>query len=199
MMAMEDQYKTVAREMITKCKIQRSLFIAHVRETPTEKEARDFIAQVSEEHKQANHNCSAYRVGLGNDEVIHFDDDGEPSGTAGKPILGAILSRDVTNVTVVVTRYFGGKKLGVRGLIEAYSAAAGDSIDHAGIITKVLTETLILRCGYQHLNQVNYLLKQYRGEVIESNYTEQVELKIAVPHSLAAKLQQLLAGFGKVE
>ena len=73
---MTDQYKTVAREMITKCKIQRSLFIAHVKETPTEEEARAFIAQVSNEHKQATHNCWAYRVGMGKNEISYFDDDG---------------------------------------------------------------------------------------------------------------------------
>lgn len=194
---MTDQYKTVAREMITKCKIQRSLFIAHVKETPTEEEARAFIAQVSNEHKQATHNCWAYRVGMGKNEISYFDDDGEPSGTAGKPIYGAILSRDITNVAVVVTRYFGGRKLGVRGLIEAYAGAAGDAIDHAGIITKRLLANFTFTCSYAQLDQVHHLLNQVEGEILESNYADSVELTIAVPRSRAQQLKRALADLGR--
>ncbi|HHY36800.1 MAG TPA: YigZ family protein [Firmicutes bacterium] len=194
---MTDQYKTVAREMVTRCKIQRSLFIAHVRETPTEEEARAFIARVSSEHKQATHNCWAYRIGIGKEEVSYFDDDGEPSGTAGKPIYGAILSRDITNVAVVVTRYFGGKKLGVRGLIEAYAGAAGDAIDHAGIITRRLTTTFTFTCSYAQLDQVHHLLNQVEGEILESNYTDRVELTIAVPRSRGPQVAKALAELGR--
>ncbi|MGI6143400.1 MAG: YigZ family protein [bacterium] len=194
---MEDQYKTVAREMTTKCKIQRSLFIAHVRETPTEKEARAFIARTSSEHKQATHNCWAYRIGVGKDEVSYFDDNGEPRGTAGKPIYGAILSRGITNVAVVVTRYFGGKKLGVRGLIEAYAGAAGDAIDHAGIITKRLRTTFSFTCTYAQLDQVHHLLNQLEGEILESSYSDSVKLTIAVPRSQAPQLQKSLADLAR--
>jgi uncharacterized YigZ family protein len=195
---MPDTYKTVAREMVTECKIQRSLFIAHVQETPTEKEARDFIAQISNKHKQATHNCSAYQIGLGKETSCYFDDNGEPSGTAGKPILGAILSRELTNITVVVTRYFGGKKLGVRGLIDAYGNAAGDALDRAGTITKTIYHTLCFTCNYPQLDQINYLVTQHHGEITESNYTDQVKLKIAVPRSFAAQLKNLLAKYGQI-
>ena len=192
---MKDTYKTVAREMLSKCKVQRSLFIAHVRETTTEEAARDFIAEIKDEHKQATHNCSAYRVGLGNQEISFFDDDGEPSGSAGKPILGAILSRELTDVTVVVTRYFGGKKLGIRGLIEAYGAATGDGLDLAGIIPKTLQDTLSITTEYQHLDQVNHIINQHRGEIIDSDYGVQVKLTIAIPRSLAPKVEKLLTPF----
>ncbi|NLP18089.1 MAG: YigZ family protein [Firmicutes bacterium] len=193
---MEDRYNTVAREMIAKCKIRRSLFIGHVRETSTEKKARDYIAQIKEEHKQATHNCYAYRIGLGKDELSYFDDDGEPGGTAGKPILGAILSRDLTNVTVIVTRYFGGRKLGIRGLIEAYGAAAGDAMDHAGIVEKRIREIMDLTCTYPQLDQVQHLIHQYQGKIIGANYTDKVELTIAVPRSRLARVRRLLAEIG---
>ena len=182
--------------MIAKCKIRRSLFIGHVRETSTEKKARDYIAQIKEEHKQATHNCYAYRIGLGKDELSYFDDDGEPGGTAGKPILGAILSRDLTNVTVIVTRYFGGRKLGIRGLIEAYGAAAGDAMDHAGIVEKRIREIMDLTCTYPQLDQVQHLIHQYQGKIIGANYTDKVELTIAVPRSRLARVRRLLAEIG---
>lgn len=192
----EDRYKTVAREMIAKCKIRRSLFIGHVRETSTEKEARDYIGQIKEEHKEATHNCFAYRVGLGKEEVSYFDDDGEPGGTAGKPILGAILSRDLTNVTVVVTRYFGGRKLGIRGLIEAYGAAAGDTIQHAGIVVKRIRETLDLTCTYPQLDQLEHLLRQHQGKIIEADYSDIVELTVALPRSRVSQVRRLLKEIG---
>lgn len=192
----EDRYRTVAREMVTKGKIRRSLFIGHVRETATEKRARDFIAKIKEEHRQATHNCFAYRVGLGRDEVSYFDDDGEPGGTAGKPILGAILSRDLTNVTVVVTRYFGGRKLGIRGLIEAYGTAAGDAIDQAGLVVKRIQVTMDLSCTYPQLDQVQHLIHQYGGEILQADYTDKVELTIALPRSQLARVRRLLTKLG---
>ena len=134
---------------------------------------------------------------MGKNEISYFDDDGEPSGTAGKPIYGAILSRDITNVAVVVTRYFGGRKLGVRGLIEAYAGAAGDAIDHAGIITKRLLANLTFTCSYAQLDQVHHLLNQLEGEILESNYADSVELTIAVPRSRAQQLKRALADLGR--
>lgn len=189
---MNDEYRTVAKPAVTKMVIQRSIFLAHVQEVNSEEEAKAFVASVRDQHKQATHNCYAYRLGTPGEETFYMDDDGEPHGTAGKPIYGAILNRGVTNVAVVVTRYFGGKKLGVRGLIEAYGGAARDAIDHAGVVTRILTEEIPLKCDYAQLNQVLYLVNRWGAELAESGYAEEVHLTIRVRRRDAGQFREAL-------
>lgn len=195
---MKDQYQTVARELTVKTVINRSEFLAHVREVNTEEEAREFINSIKEKHKQATHNCSAFCLGLPPRETVFADDNGEPSGTAGKPILGAIKSCGVTNVAVVVTRYFGGKKLGVRGLIEAYGGVAKDAILAAGVVTKIITQTFVIQCDYPALNSVMYHIQKFQARILESDYGVKVKLKISVRESQAAQLQEILAQYGQI-
>lgn len=195
---MKDQYDTVAQELTVKAVIQRSEFLAHVREVNTEQEAREFISAIKEQHKQATHNCSAFCLGLPPHETVFADDDGEPSGTAGKPILGAIKSSGVTNVVVVVTRYFGGKKLGVRGLIDAYGGVAKDAIQQAGIVTRIITQTFSIKCDYPAINSVMYYLQKYQAKILDSHYAEKVKLTISVRQSQAEQLQDILAQYGQI-
>jgi uncharacterized YigZ family protein len=195
---MKDTYKTVAAEVVVQSKIQRSIFIAHARETGSEEEVREFIGEIKEKHKQATHNCWAYQIGLGKRTQAHYDDDGEPSGSAGKPILGAIMSRDLTNVTVVVTRYFGGRKLGIRGLIDAYGETAGMALDEK-IVTKIIRRPFYLTCDYPQLDQITYLVKQYRGKIIQSNYQERISLKIAIPPSQLSQAKRVLREYGELK
>ncbi|CEP68843.1 Ribosomal protein S5 domain 2-type fold [Moorella glycerini] len=176
-------YLTVAREATAEIKIERSRFIGHAREVDSEAAAREFIARVQAEHRQATHNCFAYRLGMGKQEIAYYSDAGEPSGTAGRPILGAISSLGLTNVAVVVTRYFGGKKLGVRGLIEAYGQAARRVLEEAGSIRRVVTRELELTCSYAELDQLLYQIQSHGGKVIETEYGSEVRLKVAVPLS----------------
>jgi len=132
---MTDRYRQPAAELSNEIKIEKSRFIASIKICISEEEAREKLKAVSEEHRQASHNCWAYRIGT---EKVreYFSDDGEPAGTAGKPILGALHMYDVTNTLLVVTRYFGGKKLGVRGLIEAYGTSASELLSMTGIVEK---------------------------------------------------------------
>ncbi|MDS1029495.1 YigZ family protein [Bacillota bacterium LX-D] len=195
---MLDEYKTVARSAVVKAVINRSEFIAHVQEVDSEKEAKSFIADVKEKHKQATHNCSAYSIGLGTKEIIFSDDNGEPSGTGGKPILGAIKSSGLTNCVVVVTRYFGGKKLGVRGLIDAYGGVAKDAIDQAGIVTKIISEPIAFNCSYADFNNVQYYLHKYDAQIIDSDYGADIKLKIKIRASLAQELAGILEQFGTI-
>ncbi|KYH32715.1 IMPACT family protein [Neomoorella mulderi] len=177
-------YLTVAREATAEIKIERSRFIGHAREVDSEAAAREFITRIQAEHRQATHNCFAYRLGLGKQEIVYYSDAGEPGGTAGRPILGAITSLGLTNVAVVVTRYFGGKKLGVRGLIEAYGQAARRVLEEAGSIRRVVTRELELTCNYAELDQVLYTVNSRGGRVVETDYDSKVRLKVAVPLSL---------------
>lgn len=195
---MKDSYQTVAKALTVKAVISRSEFLAHVQEVNTVEEAREFINRIKEEHKQATHNCSAYSIGLSPQEITFADDHGEPSGSAGKPILGAIKSSGVTNVVIVVTRYFGGKKLGIRGLIDAYGGVAKDAIEAAGIVTRIITKTFQLDCDYPALNSVMYHLNKNKAKIVESEYGERIKLVVAIRASVAEDLMELLAQYGEV-
>ncbi|MBO8126810.1 MAG: YigZ family protein [Firmicutes bacterium] len=175
------EYKTVAKPATVEIKIEKSIFIGHTQEVETSAEAQEFIAKIRAEHNQATHNCYAYRVGWGKTEEVHFHDHGEPSGTAGKPILGAIQRLDLTNTVVVVTRYFGGKKLGVRGLIEAYGETATKVLEEAGIKIKPITESYLLEVEYPNLNSVQYYLEQAGGQITHQDFGATVHLTVALP------------------
>jgi uncharacterized YigZ family protein len=177
-----DTYRTSAHEAQVEIKIERSRFIGRARPVESEAEAKTFIAQVSQEHRQATHNAWAYRVDPERD-IRFASDAGEPSGTAGEPILRALLSRDLTQTAVVVTRYFGGKKLGVRGLIDAYGGTAGAALDAAGQVDKVITRRLSLRVAYPHLDRCLYWLGRLGGTVVASAYGEEAQLTVALSRS----------------
>ncbi|WP_258360075.1 IMPACT family protein [Moorella sulfitireducens] len=185
-------YLTVAREATVEIKIERSRFIGHACEVDSEAAAREFIARIQAGHRQATHNCFAYRLGTGKQEITYYSDAGEPSGTAGRPILGAITSLGLTNAAVVVTRYFGGRKLGVRGLIEAYGQAARRVLEEAGSIRRVVTRELDLTCSYAELDRLLYLVHSHGGNVVAADYGREVRLKIAIPILAWKKMQALL-------
>lgn len=195
---MNDSYQTVAQALTVKTVINRSEFLAHVQEVTTEEAAREFISRIKEEHKQATHNCSAFSIGLPPQETIFADDNGEPSGTAGKPILGAIKSSQLTNVVIVVTRYFGGKKLGVRGLIDAYSGVAKDAIEAAGITTRVITKAFQLECDYPALNSVMYHLNKHEAKIVDSEYGERIKLLVSIRASVYEDLKKLMEQYGEI-
>lgn len=174
-------YTTVATQAEEELKVERSRFLAWVQEVSTEEEARAAISERQRLHREATHNCFAYRLGLPPREVVYYSDAGEPSGTAGRPILGAILSLGLTNVVVVVTRYFGGKKLGKRGLIEAYGEVARKALEKAGRVVKVITRQAELVCTYAGLDRVLKFLNSCGGRVLAADYGEEVRLTIEVP------------------
>lgn len=174
-------YTTIEHPATAELTVERSRFIGHCREVATEVEAKAFIARIREEHSQANHNCYAYRIGPGANPLEYYNDHGEPSGTAGKPILGAIQRLNLTNVVVVVTRYFGGKKLGVRGLIEAYGQAATLALNQAGTAIRVPKFTATLVYNYSEHSLVLHRLQQAEAEVLNTEYAEVVKLVITIP------------------
>src|SRR5689334_13414287 len=133
--------------------IKKSRFIGHAAPAETEEEATRFIEQIQKKHWDANHNCYAYQIGP-HDEIQKSNDNGEPAGTAGKPILEVIKNEELKNVVVVVTRYFGGVLLGAGGLIRAYGQTAGAGLQAAGIVTRSLFETVEVRIDYTWLGKV---------------------------------------------
>jgi uncharacterized YigZ family protein len=188
----EQTYLTIANDASCEMNIERSRFIAHCRETSSEESAKSFIEAIKAQHCQATHNCYAYRIQSGEFPLEYFNDHGEPSGTAGKPILGAILRLNLTNVTVVVTRYFGGKKLGVRGLIEAYGKTASLALEQAGTILKIPHYFITLSYSYHDHSMVVYQLKQVEAKNIVTEFGESVQTTFQIPLPNYPVLQNFL-------
>jgi len=135
-----ERYKTIEGTIENKINIERSIFIATLRGVEDEYEAKSFISEMGKKYADATHNCPAYRV-IGKSEIVEFSSDaGEPSGTAGIPMLNVLKRSELLNVAVVVTRYFGGVKLGIRGLIDAYSTSVERAIEKAKLSKRILTK-----------------------------------------------------------
>jgi len=179
----EDRFLEPGVEAEVEMTEKRSRFIGTVRLAVTVQGAREAIRSVGALRPEANHHCWAYRVGLPPSE--YYSDAGEPSGTAGKPILGAIQRAGTTNTVVVVTRYFGGIKLGVRGLIEAYGAAARKALEAAGSLLRVATRTALLQVPYEEQGNLRFFLKDLGvdAESLICRYEERVIMEVPVPLS----------------
>lgn len=155
---MEDTYKTILQSSEGLFKDKGSKFLSFAFPVTSEDEIRDIIQQIRKEHHSARHCCYAWR--LGHQKLLfRANDDGEPSSTAGKPILGQIQSFDLTDVLVVVVRYFGGTLLGVSGLINAYKTASLDALNHADIIEKLVEKRLLIEFDYLVMNEVMKIFK----------------------------------------
>ncbi|MBQ3402660.1 MAG: YigZ family protein [Synergistaceae bacterium] len=159
-------------------KIKRSVFIADVSPCHDEGEARDFLSLITTRHRDATHNCRAYLLKDGRE---YSSDDGEPSGTAGRPILGAIKHSGLVNVMVIVTRYYGGVHLGVRGLIEAYGGIAAKALDMAGSVERVITSAFRIELGYNAVGSVTRLLEACGAVNAAWDYSENVRVSCDVP------------------
>ncbi|ADD02266.1 protein of unknown function UPF0029 [Thermoanaerobacter mathranii subsp. mathranii str. A3] len=157
---MAKSYKTLYSYGVAEIEIKRSRFIGHAKPVSSEEEAVKFIGEIRANHRMATHNVYAYVIGE-NDEIQRFSDDGEPSGTAGIPVLNVIKKEGLKNVAVVVTRYFGGILLGAGGLVRAYTKGAKIGIDAAGIVEKIPAKSIILTFDYTLLGKIqNELLKK---------------------------------------
>jgi uncharacterized YigZ family protein len=144
-----------------------------------EDQIKDLVSKLRKEHYSARHHCYAYRIGL-NGEQWRINDDGEPSSTAGKPIYGQILSNELSDILIVVVRYFGGVKLGVPGLIKAYKTAAADAIANAGICEKRAMTTLNITFPFEQLSAVMKILKDFAAEITEQSYDNICTIKYKI-------------------
>lgn len=158
---------------------KKSRFIATVAPIESEEEAITFIEQLKKKNWNATHNCFAYVLGR-NHEIQRFSDDGEPSGTAGKPILDVLLGENIHNVAVVVTRYFGGTLLGTGGLVRAYSKSAKVGLENSQIINKQLGKKLLINLDYNSVGKIQYILAQMEIDVVDTIYKEDVDIVVAV-------------------
>ncbi|MDQ1000815.1 putative YigZ family protein [Neobacillus niacini] len=177
---MLSRYYTVGKEVSEhEIIIQKSRFIAHIKRAENEGEAQEFIQTLKKKHWDANHNCSAYLIGE-NDQIQKANDDGEPSGTAGVPILEVLKKKKLKDTVVVITRYFGGIKLGAGGLIRAYGKATSEGLETAGIVERRLVQVIHLKIDYTWLGKVEKELRESEYIIKEIHYLDIVEVEVYV-------------------
>jgi len=184
---------TIKSPSVFEASIKKSRFIAHAAAVTTQKASLDFYESVAD--PQATHNCWAWRINF----QIRSSDDGEPGGTAGRPILGVIEGRQLENVMVIVTRYFGGIKLGVGGLVRAYSGTTAKCLDKAGVLERFPMADYLIKAGFEHAASVHALLERLAAEKLEEQYDDKgFNLKIRCRQTdykqLAAGLRDLSRG-----
>ncbi|NGO74633.1 YigZ family protein [Streptomyces sp. YC504] len=177
---MQDEYRTVAHEGVHETEVNRSRFLCALAPAATEQEAQAFVARIRKEHPTATHNCWAYVIGA-DGGVQKASDDGEPGGTAGLPMLQMLTRREMRYVVAVVTRYYGGVKLGAGGLIRAYGGAVGEALDALGTITKRRFRLVTVTVDHQRAGKLQNDLRTAGREVRDMRYGEAVTLEIGLP------------------
>lgn len=188
-MEVTDTYKTIEQPAEGLYKDKGSKFIALAFPVSGEDEIKDRIAQIRKQYYDARHHCYAWALDQSR-EAHRMNDDGEPSGTAGKPIFGQILSHDITNVLIVVVRYFGGTKLGVRGLINAYKGAAQDALNNASIVTRVIHDHFKVCFDYPAMNDVMKIIKDYDLPQIEHDFSLSCIITFSSPRSISPQVEE---------
>ncbi len=185
------QLITVKQNSTKELIIKKSRFIADIYPLKEEQEAKKIIENVRKKNPNANHVVFAYTVGL-NREIQRMSDNGEPVGTAGKPVLDAITKNNLINVLITVTRYFGGIKLGAAGLIRAYSQSASQTIENAQLATLVNYDRLQLIFDYSLIDKLKYFIEKQKAVVMETNYQTKVQAVILVETSDSKNFQKRL-------
>jgi len=199
---MKDSYQTLNAPSIGEFKDRGSKFIAYASAVHSDDDIKEYLAVVKKEHPKARHHCYAYRFGLDGNN-FRANDDGEPSGTAGRPILGQIDSFGLDNVLIVVIRYFGGTKLGVPGLINAYKSAANDALEGAKIVEKIVQNVYTLTFDYAIMSDVMGFLKKSNLDILGQDFQAQPVLTIGIRKSEAdsnlAALEEKVNPYGQLE
>lgn len=183
----EDTYLTVQAPAESTFKDRGSKFLGYIYPIQSADEVKELIANLKAEHPKANHVCWAIRLTTDR-SVFRVNDDGEPSGTAGKPILNTLLSANVTNVCVAVVRYFGGTLLGVPGLINAYKTAAQEALKEAEIIEKTINDRYQITISYAQLNEVMKVLKDEKISIVQQKMDSDCELIIEIRQQMVTKI-----------
>jgi uncharacterized YigZ family protein len=193
-MLFEDTYRTIEKPSEGVFRDRGSKFLAFAYPIKAESELKNIIAQLKAEHPKANHHCFALRLGIDR-SVFRVNDDGEPSGTAGRPILNTLLSRDLTNIAVVIVRYFGGTLLGVPGLINAYKTAAEEALNAAVVIQKTVNDIYTIQFDYLQMNDVMRIIKEDNIETISQHFDNDCRVQLSIRKT---QVNQSLAKLGKL-
>lgn len=187
--------KTVEKETVIEFEEKKSKFIGYIKPVSTVEEAEKFIASIREMHPNATHNVPLYRVVEEGQEYFKYNDDGEPTNTAGKPMAEILNILDVYNVAIVATRYFGGIKLGAGGLIRNYAKTAKIAVNEAGIVEYKEKSLFIIDYDYEYTGEVESFLnmynKEFEIEIVEKNYSNRVTMKIKADSKIEEKLNEM--------
>ncbi|MCD5002758.1 YigZ family protein [Enterococcus saccharolyticus] len=192
---MLNTYLTIKNDGQAEMEIKKSRFICSLKRINSEDEAKEFIQDLKKEHWKANHNCSAFVLGEKN-EIQRSSDDGEPSGTAGVPMLEVLKKNELMDVVAVVTRYFGGTKLGAGGLIRAYAGAVSHALTEIGIVQAILQKEIYVTIDYPQLGKLQHYLEQQNYYTKETEFLEQITLCVMVedPEAFLQAVTDLLNG-----
>lgn len=197
-MLFEDTYRTLAAPSQDIYKEKGSKFIGLAFPVTQEEEVKEMLKTIKKEYFDATHHCYAYQLGF-DKTAFRVNDDGEPSGTAGRPIFGQIQSLDLTQVLVIVVRYYGGTKLGVSGLINAYKTTARAALDKGSILEKVVKEVYRINFFYEQMNDVMHLLKEQHVDILKAKYESECELEVAIRRNNSSLLTDALRKKEKVQ
>ena len=189
---MTDEYQTIATTSEGYYTEKRSKFLAFARHVENVDEIKEILAQYRKKYYDARHVCYAYMLGADRAE-FRANDDGEPSSTAGKPILGQINSNELTDILIVVVRYYGGVNLGTSGLIVAYREAAADVIAHAEIVTRQVEEVITYTFAYPQMNDVMRIVKEMNPRILSQTYDNTCEIRLSIRQSEAEQLRNRLS------
>jgi len=190
-------YPIPNKTLETLYEIKKSKFLARAGYAETRDAAMTFLAQVKRDYPDARHHCWAYLLGSpASPHSVAMSDDGEPGGTAGKPILNVLQHKNVGDIMLVVTRYFGGIKLGVGGLVRAYSASSQQTMEQLPTIEQPSLTPLTLTCDFKHEQSLRHWLEQHQGQVTGVDYSQSVTLATALPEEHIAGLQEFVARVG---
>ncbi len=198
MTILSDEYKTLFENSKGSFKDKGSKFYAFAYPVSSEDEIKIILADLRKKYHDARHHCYAYRLGP---EKLKYraNDDGEPSSSAGKPILGQLLSFDLTDVLIVVIRYFGGTLLGIPGLINAYRSAAREAIEDGEIVTKTVKDRIKINFDYLAMNSVMRIIKEDEARIINQLYDMECEIEIEVRRRLTARVIEKLNKIDKLK
>ena len=188
-MLFEDTYKTIENISEGLFKDRGSKFIAHAIPVNNESQVKEHLSALRKKYHDARHHCYAYQLGFDNSSY-RINDDGEPSGTAGKPIFGQILSHDLTNILIVVVRYFGGTKLCVGGLINAYKTSAKDALNNAKIIEKTINEVYEIIYDYPVMNAVKKIIKEENITQVSQKFDLNCKIKFLIRKNNSSRIYE---------
>jgi uncharacterized YigZ family protein len=197
-MSISDTYFTISAPSEGLFKDKGSKFHGYAFPTEDEEQAKIHLEEIKKLHPKARHHCFAYRLGTDDNNFRAFDD-GEPSGSAGKPILNVLLSKNLRNITVIIVRYFGGTLLGVPGLINAYKMATQEALETAIFEEKTINETLQLSFDIRHMNDVMRIIKKHELNILSQDYQSQYILSIEIRLSLLEQVKEEILDLRFVE
>ena len=194
---MSDCYLTIAQAAKAETKVKGSRFIGEAASVTDAAGAREYLERVRKREYEATHHCYAYRLGVDSDIEYKYSDDGEPNGSAGKPIYDCIAGRELTGIIIVVTRYYGGTKLGTGGLVRAYSQAALLSLEKAGQKINYITDSIRLTIEFSFYDQILKVIEKLKAKQTDSDFSEKVSLTVLIRKSLTEQFVRELTDISR--